>query len=203
VLGMATAVVAVGPTRAHTEPARLAAAPAVATTAAPLWLPPAAAAPTTTEAPPPTPTVNETAPTLTVAAPPSTTVAPAPTTTEPEPEPEPTTTTEAPYVPPTAPTTTEPPEPPTTEPPAPLGGGWAALRQCESGGNYATHTGNGYSGAYQFDQRTWDGTVARMGRADLVGVRPAHASPAEQDQAALQLYAERGSQPWPECGRYV
>ncbi len=31
----------------------------------------------------------------------------------------------------------------------------AKLRQCESGGNYRTNTGNGYFGAYQFDRSTW------------------------------------------------
>src|SRR5947208_1451544 len=28
--------------------------------------------------------------------------------------------------------------------------------QCESGGDYTANTGNGYYGAYQFDQGTWD-----------------------------------------------
>ena len=39
------------------------------------------------------------------------------------------------------------------------GGVWAVLRQCESGGNYADDTGNGYYGAYQFAA----GDVARTG----------------------------------------
>jgi hypothetical protein len=87
------------------------------------------------------------------------------------------------------------------EPAAPVddqpaaGDGWAALRDCESGGNYATHTGNGFSGAYQFDQQTWE-SVGGSGR-------PADASPAEQDMRAQMLYAQRGSQPWPVCGQYV
>ena len=37
------------------------------------------------------------------------------------------------------------------------GGVWAGLRQCESGGNYADNTGNGYYGAYQFSLATWHG----------------------------------------------
>ena len=37
------------------------------------------------------------------------------------------------------------------------GGVWASLRQCESGGNYADNTGNGYYGAYQFALGTWHG----------------------------------------------
>lgn len=144
---------------------------------------PTTAAPVATTAPPP---------------PPST----VPTTAAPEP-------TTAPSSPATvAPTTTEP-EPTTTTTEEPidsgpvLGGGWELLRRCESGGNYGTHTGNGYSGAYQFDQPTWDGVVRRMGRRDLVGVPPASASVADQDTAAAELYAERGAQPWPVCGRYL
>ncbi|MCW2673523.1 MAG: Transglycosylase-like domain protein [Frankiales bacterium] len=70
---------------------------------------------------------------------------------------------------------------------------FARLRQCESGGNYATNTGNGYYGAYQFDQRTWHG----LGYSGL----PSSASPADQDQAAHTLQAGRGWQPWPSCAR--
>ena len=32
---------------------------------------------------------------------------------------------------------------------------WAALRSCESHGNYQVNTGNGFYGAYQFDLGTW------------------------------------------------
>jgi LysM repeat protein len=71
-------------------------------------------------------------------------------------------------------------------------GGWAALRNCESGGNYATDTGNGYYGAYQFSLQTWQS----LGYGGL----PSSASPATQDAAAQQLYAEDGSAPWPVCG---
>src|SRR5207253_5928731 len=56
------------------------------------------------------------------------------------------------------------------------GGVWAQLRQCESGGNYSTNTGNGFYGAYQFTQQTWNG-VGMSGS-------PASASPAQQDAAA-------------------
>ena len=34
---------------------------------------------------------------------------------------------------------------------------WAAVRQCESGGNYSTNTRNGVYGAYQFTLQTWRG----------------------------------------------
>ena len=66
------------------------------------------------------------------------------------------------------------------------------LRMCESGGNYATNTGNGYYGAYQFDLSTW----ASVGGSGY----PHTASPAEQDYRAAGLYRARGSSPWPVCG---
>ncbi len=159
---------------------------------------PTTAAPVATTAPPAPPSTVPTteAPAATTAPPGPAEVAgpePEPTPVTPEPEPA-TTTTEA-----TVEAVPEAEAPPASH----LGGGWEAMRQCESGGNYATHTGNGYSGAYQFDQTTWDGAVARMGRADLVGTRPASASPGDQDAAAVQLYSERGAQPWPVCGRYL
>jgi len=72
------------------------------------------------------------------------------------------------------------------------GGGWEALRQCESGGDYSNHDGQ-YAGAYQFDRQTW-GSVGGTGD-------PADASPAEQDARAQRLYDERGASPWPACGR--
>lgn len=54
------------------------------------------------------------------------------------------------------------------------------LRMCESGGNYQTNTGNGFYGAYQFMQSTWN-NIARRVRPDLVGMSPNNASPADQD----------------------
>lgn len=53
----------------------------------------------------------------------------------------------------------------------------AALRGCESGGNYADNTGNGYYGAYQFSLGTWQ----RLGYSGL----PSSAPPAQQDQAII------------------
>ncbi len=68
----------------------------------------------------------------------------------------------------------------------------AQIRQCESGGNYSTNTGNGFYGAYQFTQQTWNG----LGYSGL----PSNAPPAVQDQAAAQLAAQSGYSPWPVCG---
>jgi len=69
------------------------------------------------------------------------------------------------------------------------GGVLARVRMRESGGNYATNTGNGYYGAYQFSLGTWAG----VGGTGL----PSNASPAEQDMRAQMLYDRRGCSPWP------
>lgn len=70
-----------------------------------------------------------------------------------------------------------------------VGGILANVRMRESGGNYATNTGNGYYGAYQFNLGTWRG----VGGTGL----PSDASPAEQDMRAQMLYNQRGCSPWP------
>jgi hypothetical protein len=70
---------------------------------------------------------------------------------------------------------------------------WAALRKCESGGNYSAVSASGrYRGAYQFDQQTWESVG---GSGD-----PAAAPPAEQDYRAKLLYQRRGPRAWPQCG---
>jgi hypothetical protein len=80
---------------------------------------------------------------------------------------------------------------------------WAALRDCESGGDYSiTNPSGKYRGAYQFDRSTWDSVAGRHASA-LVGIDPAAASPAEQDAMAMALYSERGAGPWPHCGRHL
>jgi Transglycosylase-like domain len=68
-----------------------------------------------------------------------------------------------------------------------------AIAACESGGNPATDTGNGFYGKYQFDLATWQ-AVGGTGN-------PAHASEAEQDRRATMLYARAGASPWPVCGQ--
>jgi LysM repeat protein len=73
------------------------------------------------------------------------------------------------------------------------GGNLASIRACESSGNYAAVSPDGlYRGAYQFDRPTWQSVG---GSGD-----PAAASPAEQDARASQLWSQRGSNPWPNCG---
>ncbi len=88
-------------------------------------------------------------------------------------------------------------------PPGPDPSKWAALRDCESDGNYAITSRTGkYRGAYQFDRSTWN-SVAERHAPHLVGVDPAAAVPADQDAMALALYSERGARPWPHCGRHL
>ncbi|HVF14237.1 MAG TPA: transglycosylase family protein [Acidimicrobiales bacterium] len=72
---------------------------------------------------------------------------------------------------------------------------WAALRDCESGGDYGIDTGNGYYGAYQFSLETWQG----LG----YGGYPHEASPATQDQAASELQYLYGWSQWPSCSWYL
>jgi hypothetical protein len=74
-----------------------------------------------------------------------------------------------------------------------LGGVWACIRQHESGGNYATNTGNGYYGAYQFALATW----RALGGAGL----PSNAPPAVQDAMAQKLQAIAGWGQWPQTSR--
>ena len=82
------------------------------------------------------------------------------------------------------------------------------LRMCESTDNYGAYLVWGTqwesraTGAYQFEQPTWNG-VAQRHAPHLVGVRPHHASPAEQDAMARWLWSERGRYPWPTCGLKV
>jgi hypothetical protein len=70
----------------------------------------------------------------------------------------------------------------------------ARIARCESGGDpHAISPGGTYRGKYQFDRQTWH---AIGGHGD-----PARASEAAQDRLALKLLRERGTSPWPACGR--
>jgi Transglycosylase-like domain len=71
---------------------------------------------------------------------------------------------------------------------------WDTIAACESGGNWAINTGNGYYGGLQFAQGTWEahGGLAYAPRADL-------ASPAEQIAVAERTLASQGWGAWPAC----
>jgi uncharacterized protein YabE (DUF348 family) len=68
---------------------------------------------------------------------------------------------------------------------------WDRIAQCESGGNWAINTGNGYYGGLQFDSQTWLGNGGGQfaPRADL-------ASRTQQIAVANRVYAARGLSPW-------
>jgi nucleoid-associated protein YgaU len=68
---------------------------------------------------------------------------------------------------------------------------WDALAQCESGGNWATNTGNGFSGGLQFTPQTW---AAYGGTGS-----PESASRAQQIAVAQKVQAGQGWGAWPAC----
>ncbi|WP_225803326.1 transglycosylase family protein [Streptomyces sp. NK15101] len=72
---------------------------------------------------------------------------------------------------------------------------WDAVAQCESGGNWAINTGNGFYGGLQFTNSTWAafGGTAYAPRADL-------ASKAQQIAVAEKVLAGQGKGAWPSCG---
>ncbi len=68
---------------------------------------------------------------------------------------------------------------------------WDALAQCESGGNWGTNTGNGFSGGLQFTPSTW---AAFGGTGSAQG-----ASKAEQIRVAENVLQGQGWGAWPAC----
>ncbi len=71
---------------------------------------------------------------------------------------------------------------------------WDRLAKCESGGNWAINTGNGYYGGLQFSHPTWHGYDGGE-----FAEYPHEATRAEQIIVAKRLHAARGFQPWPAC----
>jgi LysM repeat protein len=69
---------------------------------------------------------------------------------------------------------------------------WDKIAACESGGNWAINTGNGYYGGLQFTQATWAGAggLAYAPRADL----------ATRDQQ-IAIASKLSLSNWPVCGR--
>jgi uncharacterized protein YabE (DUF348 family) len=70
---------------------------------------------------------------------------------------------------------------------------WDRIAQCESGGNWAINTGNGYYGGLQFTLSTWQ-AYGGSGRPDQAS-REAQIAVAERVAAA-----EGGYGAWPVCG---
>jgi uncharacterized protein YabE (DUF348 family) len=80
--------------------------------------------------------------------------------------------------------------------PAADGLNWAALANCESGGNPQAYNSAGpFYGLYQFMQGTWQ-AVGGIGL-------PSQASASEQTYRAQVLYNRSGRGQWPVCGRLL
>ncbi|MER6401513.1 transglycosylase family protein [Kitasatospora sp. NPDC001603] len=71
---------------------------------------------------------------------------------------------------------------------------WDAVAQCESGGNWAINTGNGFYGGLQFTSSTWAafGGTAYAAQANL-------ATKAQQISVAEKVLASQGPGAWPVC----
>lgn len=73
---------------------------------------------------------------------------------------------------------------------------WDAVAECESGGNWAISTGNGYYGGLQFSQSTWTGYGG--------GAYASTANQATREQQieiAENVLAGQGVGAWPVCGQ--
>ncbi|MFF1402880.1 transglycosylase family protein [Streptomyces sp. NPDC058294] len=72
---------------------------------------------------------------------------------------------------------------------------WDAVAQCESGGNWAINTGNGYYGGLQFSASTWAayGGTQYAATADRAGK-------GQQIAVAEKVLAAQGKGAWPVCG---
>src|ERR1700733_14620759 len=74
-------------------------------------------------------------------------------------------------------------------------GEWDRVAGCESGGNWAINTGNGYHGGLQFSQGTW----AAHGGSEFAA--SANQASREQHRAAAErVLASQGRGAWPVCG---
>jgi LysM repeat protein len=68
---------------------------------------------------------------------------------------------------------------------------WDAVAACESGGNWAANTGNGYYGGLQFTAGTW--------HANGGSGSPSQATRAEQVRVAENVLHSQGPAAWPHC----
>ncbi|HTJ69200.1 MAG TPA: transglycosylase family protein [Actinospica sp.] len=75
---------------------------------------------------------------------------------------------------------------------------WSAIANCESSGDWAANTGNGFYGGLQFTESTWlaygGGSYAQY---------PYEASEADQITVAEAVLAGQGIGAWPVCGAYA
>ncbi len=71
---------------------------------------------------------------------------------------------------------------------------WDAVAQCEASGNWATNTGNGFSGGLQFTQSTWEGYGGLQ-----YAPTAAQATREQQIVVADRVLASQGPGAWPHC----
>lgn len=85
------------------------------------------------------------------------------------------------------------------EPAASEGTVWDQLARCESGGNWAANSGNGYYGGLQFDKTTWSANGG-----DQFAPYPYQASREQQIAVAERVRNARGNyHAWPTCSVQV
>ena len=73
---------------------------------------------------------------------------------------------------------------------------WDAVAACESGGNWAIQTGNGYYGGLQFSQSTWNAYGGNQ-----YAPTANRASKAAQIATAQRVLASQGPGAWPVCSQ--
>jgi hypothetical protein len=73
---------------------------------------------------------------------------------------------------------------------------WDKVAYCESGGNWAINTGNGYSGGLQFLHASWNAYGGQEFAA-----RAYQASREQQIIVAERILADVGWKAWPACSR--
>lgn len=94
----------------------------------------------------------------------------------------------------TTPVNESTPEPVST--PAPNGGKWDRLAQCEAGGDWSINTGNGYSGGIQASPSTW----AAFGGTKYAPTA-GQATKAQQIEIGEKILAGQGPGAWPVCSQ--
>ncbi|WP_024796012.1 transglycosylase family protein [Tomitella biformata] len=72
---------------------------------------------------------------------------------------------------------------------------WSGVAECESSGNWAANTGNGYQGGLQFSPSTWAAYGGTGNAAD--------ASQSEQIRVAENVLEGQGVGAWPVCGQQL
>ena len=81
-----------------------------------------------------------------------------------------------------------------TRPGVAAGAVWDTLAQCESGGNWAINTGNGFSGGLQFHPQTWAGFGGTQ-----YAPQAWQATREQQIDIATRVQAAQGWGAWPAC----